>query len=128
MRAGVDYRFCSRQIEKIAKSPGPRSETFLCPWNSGGAWWNSVAIRPPCLRDSRTERLPRPGVVAQSWDGATASVQLIHQSELEVRCVMKKVLLASVGLIALGIASASAADIQRRGDAGQSAGVCNAGL
>src|ERR1022692_1017959 len=33
---------------------------------------------------------------------------------LEVRCVMKKVLLASVGLIALGIASASAADIQRR--------------
>jgi len=36
---------------------------------------------------------------------------MIH---LEVRFVMKKLLLASVGLIALGITSASAADIQRR--------------
>jgi outer membrane immunogenic protein len=33
---------------------------------------------------------------------------------LEVRCVMKKFLLASAGFIALGVASASAADIPRR--------------
>src|SRR5476651_1331243 len=39
-----------------------------------------------------------------------ASVQVIRKW----RCVMKKILLASVGLLALGVASASAADIQRR--------------
>ena len=41
---------------------------------------------------------------------------------LAMRCVMKKLLLASVGLLAVGVASASAADIQRRSDAGEGAG------
>jgi outer membrane immunogenic protein len=39
---------------------------------------------------------------------------MIQQNDLELRCVMKRILLASVGLLALGVASASAADIQRR--------------
>lgn len=53
--------------------------------------------------------MPGVALMAQSGDGALASVQ-----KISVRCVMKKLLLASVGLLALGIASASAADIQRR--------------
>ncbi len=45
----------------------------------------------------------------QSGDGASASVRMIL-----TECVMKKLLLASVGLVALGVASASAADLPRR--------------
>jgi outer membrane immunogenic protein len=47
-----------------------------------------------------------------SGDGASATVQVFFFN-LKVR-LMKKILLASVGILALGVASASAADLPRR--------------
>src|SRR3569833_4450649 len=44
-----------------------------------------------------------------SGDGASAAVQ-----SLEVRCVMKKLLLAGASLLAMGVVSASAADLPAR--------------
>src|SRR6185437_7019261 len=113
-RCGLPHQYRARRRElpvlsrtylAFQKTPGLRSGGF--------SFWNFTG-HPPREHATDGTTTAGPELKARSGDGVFTPVRKIRKSKFKTRCVMKKLLLVGAAMIALGTASASAADIQRR--------------